>query len=186
MFLIKDINGRVRLSVKYNKIIDISIVGNILVVQTDSNENITLSFISDYHAIQAMSRLLFALDNKFVITYNSFPNWARSEVQAALDTWALNFKSSVDINVNATWSKSANDDVLGSARPGSYFANFNGAPDATPLNIKCVAGFPIIPPILSPKHKLYPTTTQTILTTPVATMLFIIVDIIFLRCTIPP
>ena len=70
MFLIKDINGRVRLSVKYNKIIDISISNNILIVQTDSNENITLSFISDYHAIQAMSRLLFALDNKFVITYN--------------------------------------------------------------------------------------------------------------------
>ncbi|MSZ50600.1 MAG: fibronectin [Actinobacteria bacterium] len=69
--------------------------------------------------------------SKFVITYNSFPNWARSEVQAALDTWALNFKSSVDINVNATWSKSANDDVLGSARPGSYFADFTGAPDST-------------------------------------------------------
>jgi hypothetical protein len=69
--------------------------------------------------------------SKFAITYNSFPNWARSEVQAALDTWALNFKSSVDITVTATWSKSANDDVLGSARPGSYFADFNGAPDAT-------------------------------------------------------
>ena len=69
--------------------------------------------------------------SKFAITYNSFPNWARSEVQAALDTWALNFKSSVDITVTATWSKSANDEVLGSARPGSYFADFNGAPDAT-------------------------------------------------------
>jgi hypothetical protein len=69
--------------------------------------------------------------SKFAVTYNSFPNWARSEVQAALDTWALNFKSSVDITVTATWSKSANDEVLGSARPGSYFADFNGAPDAT-------------------------------------------------------
>ena len=69
--------------------------------------------------------------SKFVVTYNSFPNWARSEVQAALDTWAVNFKSSVEITIVATWSKSANDDVLGSARPGSYFAEFNGAPDST-------------------------------------------------------
>jgi len=69
--------------------------------------------------------------SKFVITYNSFPNWARSEVQAALDTWALNFKSPVDITVTASWSKSANDEILGSARPGSYFADFSGAPDST-------------------------------------------------------
>ncbi len=69
--------------------------------------------------------------SKFAITYNSFPNWARTEVQAALDTWAANFKSSVDITVIATWGRSANSDVLGSARPGSYFAGFNGAPDST-------------------------------------------------------
>lgn len=69
--------------------------------------------------------------SKFAITYNSFPNWARAEVQAALDTWAANFKSSVDITVSATWGRSANSDVLGSARPGNYFAGFNGAPDST-------------------------------------------------------
>ena len=69
--------------------------------------------------------------SKFTITYNSFPAWARTEVQAALDTWAANFKSSVDITVSATWGRSANSDVLGSARPGSYFAGFTGAPDAT-------------------------------------------------------
>lgn len=69
--------------------------------------------------------------SKFVITYNSFPTWARNEVQAALDTWAANFKSGVDINVTATWGRSANNDVLGSARPGSYFAGFSGAPDSS-------------------------------------------------------
>jgi len=69
--------------------------------------------------------------SKFAVTYNSFPNWARAEVQAALDTWAANFKSSVDITVTATWGRSANSDVLGSARPGSYFAGFTGAPDST-------------------------------------------------------
>ena len=67
--------------------------------------------------------------SKFAITYNSFPSWARTEVQTALDTWAANFKSSVEITVTATWGRSANSDVLGSARPGSYFAGFNGAPD---------------------------------------------------------
>ena len=69
-FLIKDINGRVRLSVDYRKIIDISISDNLLTIQTDSNDDITLSFISDYHAIQAMSRMLFALDTNFIITYD--------------------------------------------------------------------------------------------------------------------
>ena len=69
--------------------------------------------------------------SKFAITYNAFPIWARTEVQAALDTWAANFKSAVDITVTATWGRSANSDVLGSARPGSYFAGFIGAPDST-------------------------------------------------------
>ena len=69
--------------------------------------------------------------SKFAITYNSFPNWARAEVQSAINTWAVNFKSSVDITVSATWGRSANSDVLGSARPGSYFAGFIGAPDST-------------------------------------------------------
>jgi hypothetical protein len=69
--------------------------------------------------------------SKFAVTYNSFPIWARAEVQAALDTWAANFKSSVDITVTATWGRSAYSDVLGSARPGSYFAGFIGAPDST-------------------------------------------------------
>jgi hypothetical protein len=69
--------------------------------------------------------------SKFAITYNSFPNWARAEVQSALDTWAVNFKSSIEITVSATWGRSASNDVLGSARPGSYFAGFIGAPDST-------------------------------------------------------
>ena len=69
--------------------------------------------------------------SKFVITYNSFPTWARVEVQAALDTWAANFKSAVEVNVSATWGRSANSDVLGSARPGSYFSGFAGSPDSS-------------------------------------------------------
>jgi len=85
--------------------------------------NITASNISPSANLEKLS--------KFTVTYNSFPIWARTEVQAALDTWAANFKSSVDINVSATWGRSASSDVLGSARPGSYFAGFIGAPDST-------------------------------------------------------
>ena len=80
---------------------------------------------------QSVPSASLAKISKFTITYNSFPNWARAEVQAALDTWAENFKSSVDIAVNATWGRNANSNVLGSARPGSYFAGFIGAPDST-------------------------------------------------------
>ena len=85
--------------------------------------NITTSNISPSANLEKLS--------KFAVTYNSFPIWARTEVQAALDTWAANFKSSVDINVIATWGRSASSDILGSARPGSYFAGFTGAPDST-------------------------------------------------------
>ena len=85
--------------------------------------NITASNISPSANLEKLS--------KFAVTYNSFPIWARAEVQAALDTWAANFKSSVDINIIATWGRSASNDVLGSARPGSYFAGFTGAPDST-------------------------------------------------------
>jgi len=88
-----------------------------------SNANATTAKASPSANLEKLS--------KFTITYNSFPNWARTEVQAALDTWAANFKSSVDITVSATWGRSANNDVLGSARPGSYFAGFSGAPDST-------------------------------------------------------
>ena len=67
----------------------------------------------------------------FLVNYNNFPNWAKSDVQAAIDTWSANFASSVPILVEATWGRSSSSTILGSARPGNYFSNFKGAPDAT-------------------------------------------------------
>ena len=67
--------------------------------------------------------------SKIVVKYINFPKWTEVQVQAAVDVWAENFESKVPINIEATWGRSSSFSVLGSARPGSYFANFVGAPD---------------------------------------------------------
>ncbi|MDP1720627.1 MAG: hypothetical protein Q8L08_06500 [Candidatus Nanopelagicaceae bacterium] len=67
----------------------------------------------------------------FLVNYNNFPEWAKIEVQAAIDVWSANFPSSVPILVDATWGRSTSSGILGSARPGNYFSNFKSAPDAT-------------------------------------------------------
>ena len=67
----------------------------------------------------------------FVVTYNNFPTWAKNDVQAAIDVWSENFASTVPITVDATWGRSSTSGILGSARPGNYFAGFTGAPDST-------------------------------------------------------
>jgi len=69
--------------------------------------------------------------SKFEVTYNNFPSWAQSEIQAAVDVWAANFQSLVPIKVEATWGRSQVYGLLGSARPGNYFNNFVSAPDPT-------------------------------------------------------
>ncbi|HUW88610.1 MAG TPA: fibronectin [Candidatus Paceibacterota bacterium] len=69
--------------------------------------------------------------SNFVVTYNNFPEWAKRDVQAAIDTWSANFASSVPILVDATWGRSSSSGILGSARPGNYFSNFENTPDAT-------------------------------------------------------
>jgi hypothetical protein len=67
----------------------------------------------------------------FLVNYRNFPTWARNDVQAAIDNWSANFVSSTPITVDASWGRSATDGILGSARPGNYFSNFQGAPDST-------------------------------------------------------
>lgn len=69
--------------------------------------------------------------SKFVVKYNNFPDWAKIDVQAAIDVWAASFKSDVPISVEASYGRSSSYGVLGSARPGGYFAAFKGAPDGT-------------------------------------------------------
>ncbi|MEN9679059.1 MAG: hypothetical protein RLZ57_188, partial [Actinomycetota bacterium] len=67
----------------------------------------------------------------FEVTYTNFPDWAKVEMQRAIDVWAGYFESSVPIQVDASWGRTDRASVLGYARPGSYFSNFVGAPDAT-------------------------------------------------------
>ena len=69
------------------------------------------------------------IKSKFVVKYNNFPDWAKKEVQAAVNVWSANFSSSVVITVDASWGRSSSWGVLGSARPGSFFSAFSGAPD---------------------------------------------------------
>ncbi len=71
------------------------------------------------------------IKSKFSVKYNNFPEWAKKEVQASIDIWAANFKSSVVISVDASWGRSSSWGVLGSARPGSFFSAFSGAPDSS-------------------------------------------------------
>ena len=69
--------------------------------------------------------------SKFVVNYKNFPEWAKKDFQAAVDVWGANFASKVPVTIDATWSRSSSSGVLGSARPGSYFAGFDGAPDVS-------------------------------------------------------
>ena len=67
--------------------------------------------------------------SKFVVTYKNFPEWAKRDFQAAVDIWSANFASRAPITIEATWSRSASSGILGSARPGNFYAGFDGAPD---------------------------------------------------------
>jgi hypothetical protein len=69
--------------------------------------------------------------SRFSVKYNNFPEWAKKEVQASIDVWSANFKSSVVVTVDASWGRSSSWGVLGSARPGSFFSAFSGAPDSS-------------------------------------------------------
>ena len=67
--------------------------------------------------------------SKIEVKYNNFPDWAKEEVQAAVDVWAANFASTVTIKIDASWGRSSSWGILGSARPGSFYSGFSGAPD---------------------------------------------------------
>ncbi len=67
--------------------------------------------------------------SKFNVKYSNFPDWARIEVQAAIDIWGANFPSTVPINVDASWGRSSSYGVLGSASNVDFYQGFAGAPD---------------------------------------------------------
>ncbi len=76
---------------------------------------------------------------KFDVTYNFFPDWAKKEVKASLEIWAANFKSSVTVSVDATWERSKSEEILGSAKAGSYFSSFTGSPDPSLWYVSALA-----------------------------------------------
>ncbi len=69
--------------------------------------------------------------SKFIVNYKNFPEWAKKDFQAAVDIWAANFASSVPVTIDANWTRLGTFGVLGSARPGGYFAGYDGAPDSS-------------------------------------------------------
>jgi hypothetical protein len=77
--------------------------------------------------------------SKFNVTYNNFPDWAKKEVKASLEIWAANFKSSVIVSVDATWERSKSEEILGSAKAGSYFSSFTGSPDPSLWYVSALA-----------------------------------------------
>jgi hypothetical protein len=82
---------------------------------------------------QTRSPKVFNLEQKtkFVVNYKNFPEWAKKDFQAAVDVWSANFASKVPVTIDASWIRSTSSSILGSARPGSYYAGFDGAPDAS-------------------------------------------------------
>lgn len=82
-------------------------------------------------AATATSDVYLEAKSNFVVNYNNFPTWAKHDVQAAIDIWSANFVSDTPITVEASWGRASTYGILGSARPGSYFSNFTGAPDST-------------------------------------------------------
>lgn len=69
--------------------------------------------------------------SRFIINFRNFPTWARQDFQRAANIWAGYFASNVPINIDANWTELGGSNVLGSARPGGYFAGYERAPDAT-------------------------------------------------------
>ena len=83
------------------------------------------------------------------------------------------------MTANLSWKKAK-------TTSGMVAANDHGLPSSTPLNMKNVPGLPTNPPIVSPNARLKPTTTQSMLITPMAMKLCSMVEITFLLFTIPP
>jgi hypothetical protein len=85
-------------------------------------------------SVQTIERNFSAYIEKksnFIVNFNTVPAIARVAVQAAVDTWAENFSSSVPVSVNVNWSKDLGEGILAAASSKNNYANFTGAPDKT-------------------------------------------------------
>ena len=64
----------------------------------------------------------------FKISYTDVPDNEKPAIEAAIAVWSQNWKSSVPVNIEATYSRQQSTSVLASATPVKYFRNFPGAP----------------------------------------------------------
>jgi hypothetical protein len=65
----------------------------------------------------------------WIVSFSGIPEVAQPAVRLAIDIWSRNFKSKVPIKIDVEWGKVEDRNILASARPGSYFNGFKGAPD---------------------------------------------------------
>ncbi len=66
----------------------------------------------------------------FAISYTNVPENEKAAIQAAVDTWAANWKSAVPVNIHAIYARQASTSILASATPVKFFHAFSGAPDS--------------------------------------------------------
>ena len=64
----------------------------------------------------------------FIINYTNFPDSAKTVFDTAVSIWSGLYPSTAPITIDATWAN-LGPGILGSARPGSFFSDFTGAPD---------------------------------------------------------
>ena len=94
-----------------------------------SNDDIHRSYIStgiDQIKSTRNARLLSS-DNPFEVEYFNVPGAAQNVVSYATEIWSEVISSSIPIKISVTW-KELGTGTLGSARPASRKANFDGAP----------------------------------------------------------
>ena len=66
----------------------------------------------------------------FIINYTNVPENEKVAIQAAVDSWAANWKSAVPVTINASYARQASTAILASATPVKFFHAFKGAPDS--------------------------------------------------------
>ena len=67
--------------------------------------------------------------SSFEITYVNIPDRAKAAIAKGVRAWEGSFESKVPVKVAAYWDRTAPFGVLGTARPGRYFNDFENAPD---------------------------------------------------------
>lgn len=102
-----------------------SLAGNLYIGSEPRQEGETSTATSE----PPISREVREPRSEFIINFVNIPDRARAAIEAGVKAWEGSFESKVPITVSAFWDRTAPYGVLGTARPGRYFNNFEGAPD---------------------------------------------------------